>query len=37
VWQWVKGHTGHEFNERADALCTAEIKEIFAAMKKETI
>jgi ribonuclease HI len=20
TWQWVKGHAGHEYNERADAL-----------------
>ena len=26
TWDWVKGHAGHEQNERADKLATAEIK-----------
>lgn len=26
TWDWVKGHAGHEQNERADDLATAEIK-----------
>ncbi|MEM9099335.1 MAG: ribonuclease HI [Pseudomonadota bacterium] len=26
AWDWVKGHAGHDQNERADALATAEIK-----------
>ncbi|MEM9140893.1 MAG: ribonuclease HI [Pseudomonadota bacterium] len=30
TWDWVKGHAGHEQNERADKLATAEIK----ALKK---
>jgi ribonuclease HI len=25
-WAWIKGHAGHEQNERADALARAEIK-----------
>lgn len=25
-WDWVKGHAGHDENERADKLATAEIK-----------
>ncbi|MBK0400049.1 ribonuclease HI [Limibaculum sp. M0105] len=29
-WEWIKGHAGHEQNERADALARAEI----AALKK---
>ncbi len=27
-WNWVKGHDGHEGNERADALCNAAMDEI---------
>ena len=27
-WDWVKGHAGHEENERADALARAAIKEM---------
>jgi len=26
-WHWVKGHAGHQHNERADALATAAIRE----------
>ncbi len=26
-WQWLKGHAGHRFNERADQLATAAIRE----------
>ena len=26
TWDWVKGHAGHDQNERADKLATAEIK-----------
>ncbi|MEM0989480.1 MAG: ribonuclease HI [Pseudomonadota bacterium] len=33
TWDWVKGHAGHEENERADALATAEIKTRTAALK----
>ena len=25
-WRWIKGHSGHEQNERADRLARAEIK-----------
>ncbi|MBY8976376.1 ribonuclease HI [Rhodobacteraceae bacterium NNCM2] len=28
TWDWVKGHAGHEQNERADDLATAEIKQL---------
>lgn len=27
-WEWIKGHAGHEENERADALARAEVKRI---------
>ena len=30
-WRWVKGHAGHEYNERADRLAVAAI----AAMREE--
>ena len=30
-WQWIKGHAGHEQNERADALARAEIEALKAA------
>ena len=32
-WHWVKGHAGHELNERADKLAVAAIAEIRAAGK----
>jgi len=30
-WRWVKGHAGHEFNERADALARQGMAETLAA------
>jgi ribonuclease HI len=30
-WRWVKGHAGHEFNERADALARKGLQETLAA------
>ncbi|TDR77925.1 ribonuclease HI [Paludibacterium purpuratum] len=27
-WRWVKGHAGHEFNERADALANRGVESI---------
>jgi ribonuclease HI len=27
-WRWVKGHAGHVFNERADALARRGLKEV---------
>ncbi|MEM7060123.1 MAG: ribonuclease HI [Pseudomonadota bacterium] len=33
-WDWVKGHAGHDQNERADQLATAEIKARKKALKK---
>jgi ribonuclease HI len=32
-WRWVKGHAGHELNERADQLAVAAIADIRAAQK----
>jgi ribonuclease HI len=31
TWEWIKGHAGHEQNERADDLARAEIKALKAA------
>ena len=30
-WKWVKGHAGHEFNERADALARKGLREAVEA------
>ncbi|MFY7854049.1 MAG: ribonuclease HI [Brevundimonas sp.] len=32
-WHWVKGHAGHELNERADALANLGIDEMLAASR----
>jgi ribonuclease HI len=32
-WHWVKGHAGHEMNERADQLAVAAIAAIRAGQK----
>ena len=32
-WRWVKGHAGHELNERADRLAVAAIADVRAAQK----
>lgn len=29
TWEYVKGHAGHEYNERADQLATAAIKQVY--------
>ncbi len=33
-WRWVKGHAGHEFNERADALARLGMEDALAAARK---
>ena len=32
-WHWVKGHAGHDMNERADVLARKAIDDIRAALK----
>ena len=32
-WRWVKGHAGHELNERADALANRGVDELLAARR----
>ena len=33
-WRWIKGHAGHEFNERADALARQGMEATLAAARK---
>ena len=33
-WRWIKGHAGHEFNERADELARRGMEEVLAANAK---
>jgi ribonuclease HI len=35
-WHWVRGHAGHNLNERADELARAAIAEIRAATRKRS-
>jgi ribonuclease HI len=35
-WHWVRGHSGHDLNERADELARAAIAEIKAAEKTKS-
>ena len=34
-WRWIKGHAGHEHNERADALARQGLAETLAAARAE--
>lgn len=34
TWEWIKGHAGHDQNERADALARAAIKAMKAAREE---
>ncbi len=36
TWEWIKGHAGHEQNERADRLARSEIKALKEAAKTKT-
>ncbi len=36
TWEWIKGHAGHEQNERADRLARAEIKALKEAGEAQT-
>jgi ribonuclease HI len=36
TWEWIKGHAGHEQNERADELARDEIKVLKEAVKTRT-
>ena len=36
-WRWIKGHAGHEFNERADALARQGLAETLAANGRYTL
>ncbi|HEY9379723.1 MAG TPA: ribonuclease HI [Burkholderiales bacterium] len=35
TWHWVRGHTGHEGNERADALANRGVEQVRAAQRME--
>ena len=35
-WEWIKGHAGHEQNERADRLARAEIRALKEAVNTKT-
>ncbi len=35
TWEWIKGHAGHEQNERADKLARSEIRALKEAAKAE--
>ena len=33
TFQWVKGHTGHHYNELADSLCTESMQALLVSLK----